>query len=355
MKKVFLLILMFLLFLSLDCNENPQNAEFAVFPQFAYSQETAFWGGLITYYRFQTTADSTKKNHLDLMTMYTQKKQLQIRFFPKFHLTNLNSELNFNATFMKWPSEFYGINNSDPEAEMSKFTPEMFEFELDWKYIFSKNWFLHFYSDQLHSKIMKREDAAVLNNIPGNEEYFLSGLGGGISYDSRNSEDFTTRGLFANFQFRAYNSIFGSDYEYEKVSLDLRQFFNLNRNHVLAFQQYFSYRSDTAPFYRLFKLGEYVRSYTDELFLNNHGLAFRAEYRFFPFSGKIGERIGFALFFDTGQGMQDLRDLNFSDFRCSIGAGLRFSIFVEDRFNLRFDYGRCAANSAVDISGGETF
>jgi len=347
-------LVILLISISLHCEEE-KNWEFAVFPQFAYSQETGFWGGLITYYRYSLKDFPELKNHLDLMAMYTQKNQLKFKLFPKFHFPDLKSEINFDATFMKWPSEFYGVNNTDPQAEMYKFTPEIFEFQLDWKYDLTNKWFLHFYTDKMHSVIIKRENAAVMENVPGNEEYFLSGIGAGISYDSRDNEDFSTNGLYANFKIQSYCSWLGSDYDYKKVTFDLREFISINKNHVFAFQQYFSYRSGQAPFYRLFKLGEYVRAYKDELFLNDNGLAFRAEYRFFPFKGKIGQRIGFALFFDTGQGVQNLKDLSLADFRCSFGAGLRISIFTEDRFNLRFDYGRCNANSAFDISGGETF
>lgn len=354
MKKTYFIFLILLFFISLDCEE-AKSVEFAVFPQFAYSQETGFWGGLITYYRYNLSDFPEMKNHLDLLTMYTQRKQLQVRFFPKFHFPELNSEINFDATFMKWPSEFYGINNTNSKAEMYEFTPEMFEFMMDWKYDLDNKWFLHFYSDQMHNVIIKRENAAIMQNVPGNEKYFLSGIGGGITYDSRDSEDFTTKGLYANFKIQSYSSWLGSDYDYEKLTLDLREFISINKYHVFAFQQFFSFRSAQAPFYRLFKLGEYVRSYNDELFLNDHGLAFSAEYRFFPFAGRIAQRLGFALFFDVGQGMQALQDLNLADFRCSFGAGLRISIFVEDRFNLRFDYGICKTNSSVEISGGETF
>ncbi len=332
-----------------------KKTEFAVFPQFAYSQETGFWGGLITYYRYSLSDLPELKNHLDLMVMYTQKNQLKLRFFPRFHVPELNSEINFDATFMKWPSEFYGVNNTDPEAEMYEFTPEMFEVLLDWKYDLADNMFLHFYSDQMHNVIIKRENAAIMQNVSGNEKYFLSGIGSGITFDSRNSQDFASKGYYANFKVQTYRTWLGSDYDYEKLTLDLREFISINQNHVFAFQQFFSSHSAPAPFYRSFKLGEYVRSYRNELFLNNHGIAVRAEYRFFPFKGKIGQRLGFSLFFDTGQGMQNLQDLCLADFRCSFGAGIRFSIFVDDRFNLRFDYGRCKANSAIEISGGETF
>ena len=354
MKKLCLVFMILTISLSLH-SEEEKNSEFAIFPQFAYSQETGFWGGFITYYRYSLNKFPNLKNHLDFMAIYTQKNQLKLRFFPKFNFPILKSEINLDATFMKWPSEFYGVNNTDPQAEMFEFTPEIFEFQLDWKYDLRSRWALHFYSDQVHSVITQRENAAVMEKVPGNENYFLSGIGAGISYDSRDSEDFTTKGLYANFKIQSYCSWLGSDYDYEKVTLDLREFISINQNHVFAFQQYFYFRSGQAPFYRLFKLGEYVRAYKDELFLNDNGLAFRAEYRFFPFKGKIGKRIGFALFFDTGQGMQSLKDLNIADFRCSVGAGIRISIFTDDRFNLRFDYGRCKASSAFDISGGETF
>lgn len=354
MRKIVFTLLAVVGILSLFCEER-NKSEFAVFPQFAYSQETGFWGGLITYYRYELLPDTGQKNHLDLLTMYTQKKQLQIRFIPKFHFTNLNSDLKLNATFMKWPSEFYGIDNSNSQAERFKFTPEISELEIDWIYYLSSLMKLHCYSDILHSVIIKREEPLLMKDVPGNEKYFISGLGLGISYDGRDAEDFPTQGIFTHCKLLSYRSWLGSDYDYEEITIDVREYLRLSNLHVLAFQQFFSYKSDQSPFYKLFKLGEYVRSYNDELFLNNHGLVFRAEYRFFPFKGKIGKRLGFATFIDLGQGMQRLQELNFSDWRCSYGIGLRISIFVKDRFNLRFDYGSCKADSAFEISGGETF
>ncbi len=354
MKTLLIPIILTLFSVNTFCEEEKEK-EFAVFPQFAYSQETGFWGGLITYYRYKLKTIPDHKNYLDFQILYTQKKQLQFKFFPIFHFNDGLAELKFEAKFMKWPSDFYGINNSDPKKEENKFTSEMIDFQADYQYRIRKNIFIHLYSDQMKSIIIKREDPTVFTGLPGIEPYFLSGVGTGIAFDSRDAEDFPSKGIFSSFKLNSYRNWWGSDYNFENIVLDLRQFVGFNRFHVFAFQQYFSYNSDTVPFHRLFKMGEYVRAFKDEIFLNNHGIAFRAEYRFFPFKGKIFQNIGFATFFDTGQGMQSLNELSISNFRCSFGAGLRISIFLKDRYNLRFDYGRCSTNGVMNIGGGETF
>ena len=336
------------------CKEEKE-AEFAVFPQFAYSEETGFWGGLITYYRYPLKLTPDLKNQLDFQVVYTQKKQLQLRFFPILNFHEGNSKLDIETSFMKWPSEFYGVANTDVEKEINKYTSEMLELKTDFQHNIISNWFYHIYSNQFHNVITKRENIEAFAGIPGNEEYLISGFGGGLAYDSRDKENFPTKGIFVNFKMISFRGFWGSDYNFENFELDIREYFGLFENHVLAFQQYFSYNSDTVPFQKMYKLGEYVRAFNDALFINNHGITFKAEYRFFPFHGKIFERIGFAAFYDVGQGMQDLNELAFSNFRCSFGAGLRISIFVEDRFNLRFDYGRCSSNGSVNIGGGETF
>lgn len=336
-------------------SEEINKSEFAVFPQFAYSQETGFWGGLITYYRYPLRSIPTLKNHLDFQIVYTEKKQLQLKFFPVFNFQQGLSKLNLDLSYQKWPSEFYGVDNSDPQKEMVKYTSEMVTLQADFQRYLTGNLFYHLYADQMKSVILQRQEPAFFSDIPGNEPYFLSGLGAGIAYDSRDSQDFPNRGIFALLKVNSFRNWWGSDYDYENLVLDLRQYLPIKKDHVLAFQQYLYYSSDLAPFQKLFKLGQYVRSYQNEIFLNYHGAALRAEYRFFPFSGKYLQNIGFAFFFDAGMGMQDWQELAFSRFRCSFGAGLRFSIFLKDRFNLRFDYGRCIKHSAIDIGGGESF
>jgi outer membrane protein assembly factor BamA len=356
LKRNLLVFILFVVAFSCFAEEKEEKkADFAVFPQFAYSQETGFWGGLITYYRYKLKSIPEHKNYLDFQIVYTQKEQLQLKFYPILHFREGSSKLELELIFEKWPSEFYGVNNTDPAKEMSKYTAEMVDFNVDFQHNFAENLYYHLYSDQLKSVILDRKNPTEFKNIPGNEPYFLSGIGAGLAFDSRDYEDFPSSGSYASLSLKSYRNWWGSDYDYEEVILDFRQFVGINRNHVFAFQQYFSYHSNIAPFHELYRLGEYVRAFKNDIFLNNHGIAFRAEYRFFPFTGKYLQNIGFATFFDTGQGMQDLNDFVFSNFLCSFGAGLRISIFLEDRYNLRFDYGECSTNGAMNIGGGETF
>lgn len=366
MKKFFSLILLILLVSTVFSQqvdlenpdkpqENKKQRNFAVFPQGGYGNDTGVVLGVVSYFRRVNKTNAKLFDQVDLMITGTEKSQFQIQIKPKIYFEAGDSNLDLKFKYRKWPTTFYGVENLDPKMKGMEYTPEKLSFTGQFERKIRSNYNYTLISNQMHNVILKKEDSAFMNQYPGSERYFLSGLGVGVSWDSRDSKTFANKGALASIQFMSYRNWLGSDYSYEQITLDLREFISLKKNHILAFQQLAVFSSNVLPFEKMFKTGDYARAYPSNIFLNRQGFAFRTEYRVFPFRGKFWERIGFVTFYDNAVAARDMRHFSIDNFHYSFGLGLRISLFVKDRFNLRIDYGKSETDTGMDISGGDTF
>jgi len=333
--------------------KKPRN--FAVFPQAGYGDDTGVVLGIVSYFRRPSKTNNKLFDQVDLMLTGTEKSQFQFQVKPKIYFDGGDSNLDLKFKYRKWPTTFYGVENLDPKMNGMEFTPQKFSFTGKYQRKIKSNYRYTIMSNQMHNVILERADPAFMNQYPGSEEYFLSGVGLGLAWDGRDSKNFATKGMLASVLLMTYRNWLGSDYNYEQVKLDLREFISIKENHILAFQQLAVFSSNVLPFEKMFKTGDYARAYPSNIFLNRQGFAFRTEYRVFPFRGKLWERIGFVTFYDNAVAARDMRHFSIDNFHYSVGLGLRISLFVEDRFNLRLDYGKSETGTGMNISGGDTF
>jgi len=336
-------------------SQKKKQRSFAIFPQIGYGDDTGVVLGLVSYFRRANKTNKELFDQADVMLTGTEKSQFQVQVKPKIYFDSGNSNLDLKFKYRKWPTTFYGVENLDPKMDGMEFTPEKFSFTAKYERKIKSNYSYTLISNQMHSVILENEDAEYMKQYPGSERYFLSGVGLGLAWDSRDSKNFGTKGVLASVQMMTYRNWLGSEYDYEQIKLDLREFISLKENHILAFQQLAVFSSNVLPFEKMFKTGDYARAYPSNIFLNRQGFAFRTEYRVFPFKGKIWERIGFVAFYDNAVAARDMRHFSIDNFHYSVGLGLRISLFVKDRFNLRIDYGKSETGTGMDISGGDTF
>lgn len=333
--------------------------EIAAYPQFSYSDETGFMGGFISFLRFQFDeypAEIPKQN-VTSQILYSFKKQFNFSLMPAYFSRNGIYQIEADLDYRYWPSEFFGVGNTDYDKEGEKFTPQKISSYLQVKRKIARNWYILALSEFYHNELLKTEEGGDLenNSIPGSEDFSLVGFGSGIQFDRRNSTTYPTSGEIIKFSFLGYNSAFSSDYNFMQFNFLASKFFSLTEKQVIALSSKFIYTDTAAPFQKLPHLGEEVRAYPDEIFIDEKMYSLRSEYRIFPWSGKFVEKLGFVFFFDTGQTAAQIDDFSRENIHCSYGVGFRYSVFVEDRFNVRLDVGFCKENSSFEISGGEAF
>jgi outer membrane protein assembly factor BamA len=331
----------------------------AAYPQFSYAEDTGFLAGVISYSRFQFKdyPEDIPKQKLTIQAVYTSKKQFSLRFEPFLFTKNGLYEFETEFEYKYFPTEFYEVGNTNFNAESEKYTSKRYSIDLIMKRKINESWFLLGLAEMYRSKLAKTEADGILveQSTPGSEPFSLIGLGAGLMYDTRNSATYPTNGDLVKFEFNGYNNLFGSDYNYVQLRFVASKYFSFIDNHVLAISSNMIFTDNIAPFQKLPQLGDQLRAYPDEIFTNEKIYVFRAEYRVFPFSSKVLDRLGFVLFIDSGEVVSEVEDFSISSIRCSYGGGFRFSIFTDERFNLRFDIGFCKDHQNFEISGGEAF
>ena len=202
---------------------------------------------------------------------------------------------------------------------------------------------------------MKNWDLLDSGTIPGSKGGLNSGLGLQISYDSRNAESYPTKGQLLSFRSINYNKIIGSDYNFGTYTIDLREYFSFSDKHVFALQGYIALTSNDPPFYNMPHIDKHMRGMTPNLHIDKQIAVFRAEYRVFPWENGFLQRLGFVVFAENGQIVDEPHNFSLAHTRSDLGFGLRYSFFIEDRLNLRIDIGFGEEDWNFAISTGEAF
>ncbi|HPR17991.1 MAG TPA: BamA/TamA family outer membrane protein [Candidatus Cloacimonadota bacterium] len=354
MKRILSTIALLLAIISL-----PAKTEIAAYPAGGYGNETGFYGGALGYVRYQNPAlpDSLTQDVYYVSTTYSQKKQFSIQFEPTLYFGNGKSRLHGELMFKKWPSVFYGIGMNAKRKDEEKYTPRTEKLLLDFRYKFYENKSLELHSHLMNYEITKTESDGILRSktIPGSADNFLFGLGLSFCFDDRNSETYPTRGEFLRIKFMHYDRFWGSDYNFSVLQLDLRKYFRINAWNTLAMQSFLASSFDQVPFYQLNFLDEYLRAITNNLYNDKHLCAFRIEDRIFPWRWGLGERLGFVVFAETGEVADRFDHFNSTDLQINYGLGLRYSLFLQDRLNVRIDVGYGEVKANLSIASGEVF
>jgi len=231
------------------------------------------------------------------------------------------------------------------------------KFQSSFKIRFSKKWAIDAFFEMDDYKILKTESTGELKNhsIAGSENCFISGLGFSIIRDSRDNTFYSTSGGYYKFGNIFFEDFLGSDYSFSQHSIDFRRFFPIARGHSFAFQTIFTYTKDEAPFRKLSDLGNKMRGYDSDRFIDNHRFIARSEYRLFPWATRLQQRVGLAFFVETGQVSHNLDAFRFTELKCSGGAGLRFMLLPSEKLTLRIDYAIGNNSSDLILTSQEAF
>jgi len=357
--RFFLIIISISIFSnSLFCSEKKEK-NLAYYPTISFSSETGTVFGGMVYYRnnSDTLKKSVKPNSFYLVGEYSVKKQLSINFKPNLIFDNGRTDILFDFKYKKWPDLFYGLGNDININSSEKYTPETFNTLFDFKRQIRKYWFTSFLFEYEKNYITKSEENGILIQkiIPGSETHHISGIGMAIINDSRDNLNYPQKGRFYSFSVIFFHENFGSNYNFIEYKTDFRNYFSIDEKQVLAVQTLFSCIQKEAPFQKLAHLGKQMRGYESEQFIDNNLLMTRAEYRIFPWETGLKSRFGFVTFIEFGQVFSNFRDLNKSNLRHTFGIGMRFSLFKDEKFNIRFDYGISKETNSITIQSLEEF
>src|SRR5579872_7484952 len=129
-----------------------------------------------------------------------------------------------------------------------------------------------------------------------------------------------------------YSHMFGSAFDFTRLTLDIRDFVPVYSTHTIALQGLFTLVNGIEPFYTMAQLGgeDNMRGIFQGRFRENDMLVLQGEYRM-PVFWKFG-LVGFA---DIGEVANTLSAFTYPGIKWTAGAGIRFLFSESERVTVR--------------------
>ncbi|MDR1543958.1 MAG: outer membrane protein assembly factor [Prevotellaceae bacterium] len=319
---------------------------FIATPLVNYQPETNWGFGAAGAYYIKPKKTDGRVGTLGFNVSYTLNKQFNVNVLSTIYLDKKQKWFLYsNVSFRHFYDVFYGIGNRKNQLLTQPFSynSDNFHLILQPQTIVKGHWLagLNF------AMRWENASAGVDNELGKNtmfeqktrgfEKYFMLGLGGIISYDSRNEMFYPRKGQFFKSVLTSYKPIFGSSYQMIKLQIDFRQYFTIYNNFIFAWQflTEWNLADDPPPFQMLATIGgmEFIRGVRSKMWNDDVMAGIQAEFRI-----PIWRIFKAAVFAGIGD-VYNLRHWQFTTPKIGYGFGLRVRI-NKSNANLRFDIAR---------------
>lgn len=311
-------------------------------PILRYTQEIGLeFGAGLLYSTYLDRKDLTNRSSnfsgiLSVSTKGQYNVSLKSDIWTKKNTHHYITEVRFR----KMPFNLYGIGNDTPEENEDriiqgsvkatieaekKFWPNMYTG-------FSVGFETHHFTDKEPGGIFTTDDG-IVHKIGGSTIY----AGVSQTYDTRNSNNYTTKGFMARVSYQYAPDIWGGEnFTGSLIKANIRNFWSLSPKFVLGVNGLFnSVQGKSTPFYMLPQLGndEIMRGYYTGRYRDRNLLAAQAELRY-----RYNNRFGLVVFGGGGQ-VFDNGGFAVKNFKPSYGGGGRYFFDPEKGLSVRIDYG----------------
>lgn len=338
--------------------DSTRNVHYLALPVIFRTPETGWAFGVTGSVNFKTSFvnDSlTRTSSITATGIWTEKGQnLQgidaTIFFPKEkYIFYLQSSHTY------FPENFWGIGTLTKDNWAERYAYEQFYFQPHFKKKIVNRLFagLMYEFQQVFNITYKNGGLFDTTAFKGKTPYLNSGAGISISYDTRNKSFYPTKGIFIQSYFTSYNKILGGSSDFSKWIIDMRFYYNLFRNHILALQFYNYSSFGETPMKNLAVVGgqDNLRGFYRGRFRDENAATLIAEFR-----APVFWKIGLCIFGGGGNVYSTKYPFVKNNLLYSFGGGIRFTILDRDKLNLRFDYGYYNKyNSGFYVTIGESF
>jgi outer membrane protein assembly factor BamA len=325
-------------------------------PFLYYSPETklAFGAGSILNFRAGRHKEVTRPSTIYAYASYNLAKQFTVLLKPEIYVRSNNLIFTGRLRYERTPQLFYGIGNATLAAAAESYTPRIFAVQIGVKRRIVAGLFGGFGFDYERVTIEKVDAGGLLDagTITGSRGGLLAGFGGNLDWDTRDSVLFPLDGAYFQLSATAYGASAGSNFNFNRVELNLRRYFPMGVRSVLAVQTYVCSTGGDVPFYKLAMLGgdTLLRGYYKGRFRDKALALVQAEYRKL-ITARIGV-VGFAGLADIFPGWKGLED---GKLKFAAGSGLRYVINKRDGTTVRLDMAWGQASFGLYITAQEAF
>jgi hypothetical protein len=301
-----------------------------------YTPETRFGAGAagLFAFRFRGEPDTSRPSQIQLGFAYTQERQVLL-YFP-FQLfidearINTYGELGYYRYFFP----FFGLGNETLQEEREIYEARFPRIRLTLLHRLRPNLYggLRYWFDDY--RITETLEGGILDrsDFTGRSGGRTGGGGPVLIWDSRDQIFYPTRGQLVEVVALFNRPFLGSDYSYQRFSVDAATYHTSRWGHTLATNAVFTTMSGDPPFQDLALLGgtKKMRGYIEGRFRDRALWLLQAEYRA-PLFWRLGA-VAFGSVGSVGPTVSELGQPHFA-----YGLGIRFLLSKADHVNVRLD------------------
>ncbi len=227
---------------------------------------------------------------------------------------------------VNYPDTYYGLGPASPEEGSEDFLRRFVELSVSWELAFLDGRFRA--GPRAAGRVEEIQDLVPggrleTSGLPGVDGFTGIGVGGSVTWDTRDQPLWPRRGAFAQAYYVRYPAALGRNDGFGKGAVDLRWFLPLGAKPVLALSTVVETTDGATPFSLLSKLGSprFLRGYREGRWRDREVWAAQAELRV-PIAGPLAA----TAFGAAGDVAPDLADIRVDRLKVAGGAGLRWRV-----------------------------
>lgn len=305
-------------------------------PFLGYSPESRIEGGAGVLSVGHLDESSKRPSSLRLGFLFSQAGHRAVRISPEIFLRRDRLRIWAEASYTAVPDRFFGIGAMTTEQDREDYILRSNRLAMSVRFRWMSKleagpWFEH-----RTSEVAPASDALQLRSgaLRGSQGGNTTGLGGILTWDTRNLIFNPSHGRFYELVYASYGSALGSDFKYDRLVLDLREYMTPFPVLTLALQWLGSLTWGEPGFINLSSLGgpRLMRGYWDGRWKDLVSSAAQIEGRF-----PLIWRFGGVAFVSGGQVGRDTSEIWNNPIRWAGGFGFRFRFDDIERIQGRID------------------
>ena len=344
------------LFAQTEKAKNPNRFKIIGLPVFFFTPDTKFGGGVggLSTFNFPKDTLGARRSSVTVGVVYTQLNQLLLYFPFQLFPQNQRYWISGEVGYYRYVFNYFGTGNGFSPDYIEKYDATFPRIRLNFSRKVSPGLYagLRYAYDDF--TFTRKEPGGELERktVSGADGGRISGLGGGINYDTRNSLFFPTEGWLVDASLYTESALTGSQFNYRRLSADAAHYWSLGKKGVFALNAVGVFSFGDVPFHQMPVIGgtKRLRGYFEGKYRDNHLVLVQGEYR-----QPLFWRLGAVAFAGLGMVGQDFEALAIQNTRHHFGAGLRLMLDKAQKINIRADYGWGYRSSGFYLTFGEAF
>lgn len=316
----------------------PKKSVLFVLPLWDVTPETGIKLGFSLGYIFRMgPAETTRPSLLRLNSSYTQNRQFNIRpsvdIFFKENTYNLKAQYVYND----FNEYYWGIGSQTLDTAKEAYDFQQHKINLRFTKQVVKNVYAgaQLAYERLNHIHFKEGSPSPSSSVEGINGYNILGAGFCFAYDNRNNIYYPSKGAYLELSNYFYFPSGLSQQKFQNITLDMRKFFPLWKENILAVQGFSSLNFGNVPYRQMGVMGNemIMRGYYNGRFRDQHFAALQAELR-----KTIWGPIGMVFFGGFGNVAMQTSNL-LQQVKPNYGFGFRFNALRKEHINVRMDFG----------------